>query len=455
MHNGSLFEPARLHLNIYLREDFSPPRLGRGQLRTARPSPSPPRPATGTAGQDLPLPGCSGRTVEAVPASEPGAALRRLSLPFSSPADRPAVTAGNRPPKLSAHPTAGTGTDPAAPLRLPFPVRRDNRVTERRTRTPASEQRGNGAAPPHPAPGAARAPQRHSPPAAGVLQVRGPAPGATARQRASARLRGSAGMPSPSPPYNRPAFFRGCALPPPRSAGASPARCHYLQRESSAGREGVRFPRNRRAEPSSGSPRRGETPPRPRSLRRQPRQGRLANPQRRSGAHPPRDAAGRGRREARRGRSRLGVPSRPLARLTAATASEGRARRARRQQPPPPDGHRRAESRGSRSAPSSRPPRAAAALSSRQPPSSGLVLLFFFFPLLSPGALLRLPSSLPWSLPPLQPEPFPGRRCSALPIAAAAARSPFPRRPARPGSASSPRPGSRGRAALSSRPSRS
>lgn len=140
-------------------------------------------------------------------------------------------------------------------------------------------------------------------------------------------------------------------------------------------------------------PGRGETPEQPRSLRGRPR---LASPQRRSAAHPPRDA---GRRAARRGRSRPGAPSRAVpcpGSAAAATASEGRARRARRQLPPPPHGHRRAARRGSRSAPSSRPPRAAAALSRRQPPRVGGGFFLPPFPLSahSSGSFL-LPRSLP------------------------------------------------------------
>lgn len=306
------------------------------------------------------------------------------------------------------------------------------------------------AAPPHPGPRGCPSPASAQP---------APVPASTRCEaphlERSSGHRESAGISSPSPPFNR------LEPSPPPASPARPAQCHYLQRESSPGRVGSPATG---AVPSSGSLRRGETPRRPRSLRRQPRRGRLANPQRRSGAHPPRDAAGGGRREARRGRNRPGVPSRPLVRL--------QRYRLRGTSPPCPAP---AASSPGRASPSTAP---RVPLRSIQPPSPtrrsfvkpttplGWVggfwfwLLFFFLSLPPPfplslslaALLLRLPSSLPWSLPPLQPEPFPGRRCSALPIAAAAVRSLFPR-PARCAALRLPL-RSRGRAALSRCPSR-
>lgn len=284
------------------------------------------------------------------------------------------------------------------------------------------------AAPPHPGPRGCPSPASAQP---------APVPASTRCEaphlERSSGHRESAGISSPSPPCNR------LEPSPPPASPARPAQCHYLQRESSAGRVGSPATG---AVPSSGSLRRGETPRRPRSLRRQPRRGRLANPQRRSGAHPPRDAAGGGRREARRGRNRPGVPSRPLVRL--------QRYRLRGTSPPCPAP---AASSPGRASPSTAP---RVPLRSIQPPSPtrrsfvkpttplGWVggfwfwLLFFFFK--SPPPFPSLSLSPHYSSGSLPPSPGHSPRCNPSRFLDGAARLCQSRRP-RCGACSPARPG--------------
>lgn len=350
-----------MHLNLYLIEDFSPPLSQTGGLCPPAPLPQHGGAAAGSDRGPVPRRGCSSGAESPFPGPRCPSCCHRWIHPQRHP--------------------RGCGQGKGTAVLLGFPPVRV--TTNRPAPPPGSGTASIGTA----LPGHPRAPHQGIPEPRAALQRTQSAAGPPAQPR---RLPGAA--PSPGPPA---AFTCGES----ESAGRAPLR--------GGSRAGARC---RAAAPGTGP-----------NSRHSGRGHCAGGPgwRARSGAEPriPRGTRP-GQPGGRRGEAGAGPAPRPVpcpGSAAAATASEGRARRARRQLPPPPRGHRRAARRGSRSAPSSRPPRAAAALSRRQPPRVGGGFSLPPFPLSahSSGSFL-----LPRSLPPLQPEPFPGRRCRALPIAA-------------------------------------